>query len=610
MGGQERFEHRQALEGLHGLGGLGRCGTCGEGAREPPKRCRSADACELGSGTIMQGLPGARCEGREGAQESPPTDHEAGGARPSLPAPTPERRTEAPVAQDDFGSPAESEAEERLKAAMKGGDAEKLSLAIQAAKAAKVRAEVLVEAHEALLRLHKDSTKSATSAMASLRRPLNMDRSDIPAGIRICEALDEIYECFQTSKDATGDKLLKACCEEARQPAAHTRLKQSVFGLLEPEEIKEFLLAPDHQMWMEIKERTERFLHLLDEPGIRVPWKVQSITPESGCHVLRTLRPVIMDQTIREPATNTPFGHTGFMKYLTLQIIRRMGFNDIAITGQYYASSYTPETQILEWMKYNGDSMDGMVAMFGPGDRVAGIHAIRNFDIPNAFLDLTLKASIRFKDANFVESVLEAVNELDRIFREMKLPEDPWRSDAEVNGGVGGKGEISLNLVDLMEFLDLQPGETLEEEKKPQQLRAEEAFARWKKSDAFRRRVVAILTEEGRGCANYTDYGVITRWLRKHFPEKEKYRILIHAHAGDGNTQDAAGIEAALNGANGVWSAVIPQAAQGGHNSSLVFLDNMFQLGNENVLKDLAIPSIPMCSLHLLPKLQHLRHPW
>ena len=99
-----------------------------------------------------------------------------------------------------------------------------------------------------------------------------------------------------------------------------------------------------------------------------------------------------MDQTVREPATNTPFGHTGYMKYLTLEIVRRMGFRDIAITGQYYGSSYTPETQILEWMKYKGESMDGMVAMFGPGDRSAGIRAIRDFRIPNAFLDLTLKA--------------------------------------------------------------------------------------------------------------------------------------------------------------------------------------------------------------------------
>ena len=40
-----------------------------------------------------------------------------------------------------------------------------------------------------------------------------------------------------------------------------------------------------------------------------------------------------MDQTVREPATNTPYGHTGPMKYLALQIVREMGYKDIAITG-------------------------------------------------------------------------------------------------------------------------------------------------------------------------------------------------------------------------------------------------------------------------------------
>ena len=80
------------------------------------------------------------------------------------------------------------------------------------------------------------------------------------------------------------------------------------------------------------------------------------------------------------------------MKFLTLQIVKRMGFKDVAITGQYYESSYTPETQVLEWMRYKGEPMDGMVAMFGPGERAAGIKAIRDFGIPNAFLDLTFKA--------------------------------------------------------------------------------------------------------------------------------------------------------------------------------------------------------------------------
>ena len=44
------------------------------------------------------------------------------------------------------------------------------------------------------------------------------------------------------------------------------------------------------------------------------------------------------------------------------------------------------------------------------------------------------------------------LQELDKIFTEMGFPEEPWRDDKVVNTTFA-KGEISLNLVDLMEFL-------------------------------------------------------------------------------------------------------------------------------------------------------------
>ena len=118
----------------------------------------------------------------------------------------------------------------------------------------------------------------------------------------------------------------------------------------------------------------------------------EMMRPDAINSHLRQMRPVIMDHTVREPATTTPFGHTGYMKWLTLKIIQKMNIKDIAISVQYYGSSYTPETQILEWLHYKGESMDGMVVMFAPGEREAGIKAIRDYQIPNAFLDLTLKA--------------------------------------------------------------------------------------------------------------------------------------------------------------------------------------------------------------------------
>ena len=95
------------------------------------------------------------------------------------------------------------------------------------------------------------------------------------------------------------------------------------------------------------------------------------------------------------------------------------------------------------------------------------------------------------------------------------------------------------------------------------------------------------------------DYGRVVKWLREHFPAEEKYRVLVHAHAGDGNSQDVASVDAVSNGANGVWSAIIPQAAQAGHNSSLVFLDNLLKVGNPHVCTDYKIHRAAQCARHV-----------
>ena len=479
-----------------------------------------------------------------------------------------------------------------------------LSAAISEAQNVGASKELLLDAREvkvALMEAESNSPSRYSASAATLKRLLQVSSGGMDAlGVQVCQACDMIFDYLQQPEECNPDEALEQCCREARKQGAPDVLQNSIFGLMPPKEIKHFLEAPDHRLWLEIKKNTEDFVKLLRNPGKPVTERAKTMTPEAMNERMKNMRPVVMDQSIREPATNTPFGHTGYQKYLTLQIVKTMGFKDIAISGQYYADSYTPETQILEWMKIKGESMAGMIVMFAPGkeDRNAGLRAIREFGIPNAFLDLTMKSSVRFKEADFVSSVLETVQILDELFTEMGLDENPWRTEEEVNKQPGS-GEISLNLVDLMEFLELE-GDDTKFTMNPQKVaEAESAFMAWKSSDAFRRRVVGILIEEGRGQGSPDDYGNLVKWLRQHFPEEEQFRILVHAHAGTTNTQDAASRHAVKQGANGVWAAVIPQAAQSGHNSSLVFLDNMLQMGNGHVLEDFWLHQAAQCARHM-----------
>ena len=422
-----------------------------------------------------------------------------------------------------------------------------------------------LQSHQPDLQPRRDGRRN--SIAASVGRLLGLRLQDAPEGIQVCLACNKIFEGLTSTRSEVSAEWLttiRQICDEAQQDSQQSDVwKMSVFGLMPAEAIKHFLLRDDHKRWKIIEAHTEHFLDLLDEPGTRValptappPDTSERVTPPfSHPHPdpdrkWRSLRPVVLDQSIREPATNTPFGHTGYMKYLTLRIIRKMKFNDIAITGQYYGEKYTPETQVLEWIKYmdqtkwerdrNGelveDPMRGLVAMFAPGehDRKAGIQSIKDFKIPNAFLDLAFKASVRFKDADFVKSVIDAVEELDEIYSGWGWQAE-WRSeDAHINNKFA-RGEISINLVDLMEYLNLRGDGTMEKQKMED---VEKAFQTWKENEAFQRRVVAILVEEGRGVADYEDYGMLVSWIRGSFPVTDKYRILVHAHAGTNNHQD------------------------------------------------------------------------
>lgn len=105
----------------------------------------------------------------------------------------------------------------------------------------------------------------------------------------------------------------------------------------------------------------------------------------------------------------------------------------------------------------------------------------------------------------------------------------------------------------------------------------------WKSDEVFMKRVTSILIEEGRGLARAKDYKASVQWLQDQFPECQHFRITVHCHAGRTLEHEASPLVAFENGAHGVWTSWIPHAAQGGCNSSLVFLDHLLDNGNRYI---------------------------
>ena len=92
--------------------------------------------------------------------------------------------------------------------------------------------------------------------------------------------------------------------------------------------------------------------------------------------------------------------------------------------------------------------------------------------------------------------------------------------------------------------------------------------------------ITGILFEDVRGSRFTFETGELVRLMRAYSPPPRK--ILVHPHSGNG-MEDAATIEAVLAGADGVWAGFTPQAAQGAHGSSMMFLTNLMRARNQHV---------------------------
>jgi len=384
-----------------------------------------------------------------------------------------------------------------------------------------------------------------------------------------CDQLFDVRDNPSQFKSMYDD--FKANLQSRRDPDERSVLESSVFEIMDGDTLRALMKTKDNVLWHNILEKTDRFIELLKEELAEetpIP-PVGGASENVNFERARTKRVTIMDQTLRENATNTPCGHNAPLKYQSWKMVKAMGFNDVAVAGLYYGETYTPETQILEVLAREGEDMAGTFAMFAPAkpDRTKGLAAVRKYGVQNVFLDTSLVKSTRFADFDFRTVVMDALRDCQETLHGMGC--SSTKDKRSIDENVRASGEVFINLVDLFEFLDWN-GET----QKPNDAKLDDfknALKLWRSSPAFKDRVSAILFEEGRGLAHYEDHQEFARQL-KEWIDDPKIVILGHAHAGKSNSHDAASSAMFKTGADGIWASLLPQSALSGHNSTTVFL--------------------------------------
>lgn len=274
---------------------------------------------------------------------------------------------------------------------------------------------------------------------------------------------------------------------------------------------------------------------------------------------LRTLNPVLLDLSIREPSVGTPLGHTVDNKLELLALARRMGFRDILL-ATFDVSLDEPQVDddFMRLLVQRGEDLTGCFAFstlgtlkdgaFSPD---ASMEKVAKYGIPNTIVDLDLSRKYLPTDEAARRQYLAALGASIQWFHD------------HLHGDGGSSPRIYINYQDMTD-----------------------AYARdrewlWQVTKFLASQPIAAVTfEDGRGTFFPFQIGAVTATLRKLLPPS--MLVLAHIHSGNG-MENAALLEALLQGADGVWAGFVKEAATIGHASSAELLANLARIDNPHV---------------------------
>ena len=275
--------------------------------------------------------------------------------------------------------------------------------------------------------------------------------------------------------------------------------------------------------------------------------------------VLRDVVPTVLDLSCRECVLPATYGHTLDDKKELITLSQGFGFEDLVVANFFDFPNV--DAQFVQDLAARGADRDGLFAfVVEPWNTSAesiepsyGMQQVLDSGIPNIIFDLVVSPSNLAQQGRSPEQVLLDIERSYTFMRE-RLPAESAR-----------RGRIYVNVADFFDVFD---------EDTDHLLRVLKLFAD--------KPIGALMFEDTRGTHFPFQTVEIVKLLRRYAPQPRK--ILVHPHAANG-LEDAAVIDALLAGADGLWAAFTPHAAQIGHASSLMLLSNLMRAGNPHVEK-------------------------
>lgn len=275
---------------------------------------------------------------------------------------------------------------------------------------------------------------------------------------------------------------------------------------------------------------------------------------------LRTVRPYLIDMSLRENPVGSGIGHTLADKLRILPQLREFGMRNIHLGSLDYAIPDEPEVDddFMAHLRDHGIDMTGCFAFTDIGSVDAGGAfapspsqlKLKAYTVPNTLHEIYLS-----------DAGMAGKYDFDQLCRNL-VASIGWLQ-ANIVGDDGGAPRILINIVDgcdafsqnlertcaLLELLASQP-------------------------------IEGVSIEDDRGTFMPFQVGTYVAIARRFLPEPMK--LLLHVHAGAG-FENATAIEALLRGADGIWAGLPKQAAIIGHASLGELIANLDRAGNPHM---------------------------